>query len=78
MLPGLNMDPPGVPSPGAAQTVLAARGSTIGSGASSGFEVQEIDVGILILDAAGNTIFEGGLHAFGPNGDPAIFCSLLS
>jgi len=36
------------------------------------------DAGILLLDQDGNTIFQGGPHAFGPNGDPSVLCALLS
>lgn len=36
------------------------------------------DAGIVIQDQDGNTIFEGGPHAFGANGDPSVFCSLLN
>jgi len=35
------------------------------------------DAGILIVDEAGNTLFEGGPHPFGSNPDASIFCSLL-
>jgi hypothetical protein len=36
------------------------------------------DAGIVVVDQDGNTIFQGGPHAFGPNGDPSVFCALLS